>query len=109
MKNLMTRFVREEEGQDIIEYSLLAAFISISGYLILQSIGTQVNSIYTKRSDRDERGFQLDRHHRRAGRWPRSTALLKRTCPSHLIRPVVHAPKRPPRFAGSFRKKTRRT
>ena len=48
MKNLMARFVREEEGQDIIEYALLAAFISISGYLILQSIGTQVNSIYTK-------------------------------------------------------------
>ena len=41
MKNLMARFVREEEGQDIIEYSLLAAFISISGYLILQSIGTE--------------------------------------------------------------------
>ena len=41
MKNLFARFVREEEGQDIIEYSLLAAFISISGYLILTSIGTQ--------------------------------------------------------------------
>ena len=47
MKNLFVRFVREEEGQDIIEYSLLAAFISISGYLILQDIGTQVNSIYS--------------------------------------------------------------
>ncbi len=48
MKNLLVRFVREDEGQDIIEYALLAAFISISGYLILQSIGTSVNSIYTK-------------------------------------------------------------
>ena len=48
MKNLMTRFVREEEGQDIIEYALLAAFISISGYAILTSIGSQVNTIYTK-------------------------------------------------------------
>ncbi len=48
MKNLFARFVREEAGQDIIEYSLLAAFISISGYLILQSIGTSVNTIYTK-------------------------------------------------------------
>jgi len=47
MKNLITRFVREEEGQDIIEYALLAAFISISGYTILSSIGTSVNSIYT--------------------------------------------------------------
>lgn len=48
MKNLIARFVREDEGQDIIEYSLLAAFISISGYLILSSIGTSVNTIYTK-------------------------------------------------------------
>ena len=47
MKNLFVRFVREDEGQDIIEYSLLAAFISISGYLILQSIGSSVNTIYT--------------------------------------------------------------
>ena len=48
MKNLFARFVREDEGQDIIEYSLLAAFISISGYLILQAIGSNVNTIYTK-------------------------------------------------------------
>jgi pilus assembly protein Flp/PilA len=48
MKNLFARFVREEAGQDIIEYSLLAAFISISGYLILTNIGTSVNSIYTR-------------------------------------------------------------
>jgi pilus assembly protein Flp/PilA len=48
MKNLFVRFVREDEGQDIIEYSLLAAFISISGYLILQAIGSNVNTIYGK-------------------------------------------------------------
>ena len=47
MKNLMARFVREEEGQDIIEYALLAAFISISGYAILTAIGTNVNSATT--------------------------------------------------------------
>ena len=47
MKNLFVRFVREDEGQDIIEYAMLAAFISISGYLIMQSIGSQVNTIYT--------------------------------------------------------------
>ena len=48
MKNLMKRFVHEEEGQDIIEYALLAAFISISGYAILTAIGTNVNSVYSK-------------------------------------------------------------
>ena len=48
MKNLLVRFVREEEGQDIIEYSLLAAFISISAWVILGSIGSNVNTIYSK-------------------------------------------------------------
>ena len=28
MKNLFVRFVREEEGQDLIEYALLAALIA---------------------------------------------------------------------------------
>ena len=56
MKNLIARFVREEEGQDIIEYSLLAAFISISGYLMLQSIGSNVNTIYTKVQTGDDVG-----------------------------------------------------
>jgi Flp pilus assembly pilin Flp len=47
MKNLFARFVREEEGQDIIEYSLLAAFISVVAWLILQSIGQDVVTMYT--------------------------------------------------------------
>ena len=46
MKNLFNRFVREESGQDIIEYALLAAFISIVAWAIVQSIGTDVKSIY---------------------------------------------------------------
>ena len=47
MKNLFVRFVREEEGQDIIEYALLAAFISIVAYTLLGTIGNDVNTIYT--------------------------------------------------------------
>jgi Flp pilus assembly pilin Flp len=38
----MNRFVREEAGQDIIEYSLLGAFISIVAWLTLQNIGQDV-------------------------------------------------------------------
>jgi pilus assembly protein Flp/PilA len=48
MKNLFARFVREEEGQDIIEYALLAAFISIVAYTLLGTIGQDVNTIYTE-------------------------------------------------------------
>jgi pilus assembly protein Flp/PilA len=47
MQNLFNRFVREEEGQDIIEYALLAAFISIVAWGILVTIGTDVKSVYT--------------------------------------------------------------
>lgn len=47
MKNLFARFVREEAGQDIIEYALLAAFISVVAYTILVTIGTDVTAIYT--------------------------------------------------------------
>jgi pilus assembly protein Flp/PilA len=54
MKNLIARFVREEDGQDIIEYALLAAFISISGYAIIQTIGGNVNSIYTNVSTKTQ-------------------------------------------------------
>jgi pilus assembly protein Flp/PilA len=47
MKQLITRFIREEEGQDVIEYALLAAFISIVAATIIQTIGTDVTTIYT--------------------------------------------------------------
>jgi pilus assembly protein Flp/PilA len=47
MKSLFVRFVREEEGQDIIEYALLAAFISIVAWTILVTIGQDVKTIYT--------------------------------------------------------------
>jgi pilus assembly protein Flp/PilA len=47
MKTLFARFVREEEGQDIIEYALLAAFISVVAWLILQSIGGDVQTMYS--------------------------------------------------------------
>ena len=47
MKNLFVRFVREDEGQDIIEYALLAAFISVVAWALLQTIGQDVVTMYT--------------------------------------------------------------
>ena len=47
MKNLLARFMREDEGQDIIEYALLAGFVSIAAYVLLSNIGANVNTIYT--------------------------------------------------------------
>ena len=48
MKNMLQRFIREEDGQDVIEYALLAAFISIVAVLVIISVGTDVNLIYAR-------------------------------------------------------------
>ena len=47
MKNLLVRFVREEEGQDIIEYALLGAFISIIAIATVRFVGLDVLRIFT--------------------------------------------------------------
>ena len=41
-------FVRNEEGQDLIEYALLVALISLVCVAALTSAGSQVNAIFTK-------------------------------------------------------------
>jgi Flp pilus assembly pilin Flp len=46
VKNLMTRFVREEAGQDVVEYALLAAFISIVAATIFSNIGGDLKLIF---------------------------------------------------------------
>ena len=47
LKNLLARLVRDEQGQDVIEYALLAAFISIVAATTIQLIGTDVKTIYS--------------------------------------------------------------
>ena len=42
MKEMFVRFVREESGQDLIEYGLLIAVITIGCILSIQSIGGKV-------------------------------------------------------------------
>lgn len=46
MKNLITRFVREEEGQDLIEYSLLAALIAVACIAAMNALATDINGIF---------------------------------------------------------------
>ena len=39
-------FVRDEEGQDLIEYALLVALISLVCVVALTDAGTEVNKIF---------------------------------------------------------------
>jgi pilus assembly protein Flp/PilA len=47
MKAMLRRLVREEEGQDLIEYALLAGFISLVAVLAITQVGVGVNNVYT--------------------------------------------------------------
>jgi len=46
MKGLITRFVREDQGQDLIEYALLAGFISLVAVAAITNVGKGVNGVY---------------------------------------------------------------
>ena len=47
MKNLIARFVREDEGQDLIEYALLGSFVALAAYVGANFLGTNLNSWYS--------------------------------------------------------------
>jgi Flp pilus assembly pilin Flp len=45
--NKLEHFIKNEEGQDVVEYALLAAFISIFAIIAIKAIGPLVNTIFT--------------------------------------------------------------
>jgi Flp pilus assembly pilin Flp len=46
MRNLFFTFLRDENGQDLIEYTLLLAFVSLGSAAIFISAGGSLNSIW---------------------------------------------------------------
>jgi Flp pilus assembly pilin Flp len=51
MKSLFNRFVREEQGQDLIEYALLATFISLVASAGATLAGIALDDWYTAVAD----------------------------------------------------------
>jgi pilus assembly protein Flp/PilA len=47
MKNLIRRLVREEEGQDLIEYALIATFVSLVAAAGATLLGASLDGWYT--------------------------------------------------------------
>ena len=45
--SMLSRLFRDEKGQDMVEYALLASFISIVAIAALTAIGPLVVTIYT--------------------------------------------------------------
>ena len=44
MGNLIARFIKEDEGQDLIEYAFLAAFIALAVITALKLVATSMNT-----------------------------------------------------------------
>jgi Flp pilus assembly pilin Flp len=52
LKTLVARFVQDEQGQDLIEYALLATFVSLVAIAGATLLGTALNNWYDKVEDR---------------------------------------------------------
>ena len=46
MTQTLIRILRQEDGQDLIEYALVAALISVLSILAITSVGAAVNQLY---------------------------------------------------------------
>ena len=47
MKNRMDRLIREEQGQDLVEYTLLLAFVALASAALFIGAGTTMKGIWT--------------------------------------------------------------
>ena len=47
MKNLISRFVKDESGATAIEYGLIAAGISLAIIAVVNGLGTNLNTKFT--------------------------------------------------------------
>ena len=52
MKTLLTRFFRDKQGQDLIEYTLLLAFVCLASAALFISAGGSVSGIWTATNSR---------------------------------------------------------
>ena len=48
MINMLKNLHKEESGQDLIEYALIAALIAVASIAAIGTIGSKVNSEFTK-------------------------------------------------------------
>jgi len=46
MKNLLRRLLRQDEGQDLIEYSLLIGIITLAAITAIEAIGPKVAAYF---------------------------------------------------------------
>jgi Flp pilus assembly pilin Flp len=50
MKNVIVNLFRDEQGQDLIEYTLLLAFVALASAALFISTGSSIGSIWNSSS-----------------------------------------------------------
>jgi Flp pilus assembly pilin Flp len=48
MMDSVKRFLREEEGQDLVEYALLLVFLALAAITVLPTLGQAVNNVFSQ-------------------------------------------------------------
>ncbi len=48
IKDFVNSFVKDEQGQDIVEYSLLLVLIGAAAVFVLTTMGTSISQIFSK-------------------------------------------------------------
>ena len=48
MKALCTRFLRDTEGQDLVEYALAAGLVAVAAVAAMPALSTTVSTVFTK-------------------------------------------------------------
>ena len=48
MLELLKKFARNEEGQDLVEYALLLVFLALAAIAVLPFLGNAVNNVFSR-------------------------------------------------------------
>ena len=50
MKNMILNFVRDEQGQDLIEYTMLLGFIALAAVATAKGLGSALKTVFSNAS-----------------------------------------------------------
>lgn len=53
---MIIRFLRDEQGQDLVEYTLLLAFVALASAALFINAGSSISAIWSKASSRLDAG-----------------------------------------------------
>jgi Flp pilus assembly pilin Flp len=52
MKNAFVRFMQDDQGQDLVEYTLLLAFVALASAALFISAGGSITGVWTQANSR---------------------------------------------------------